>query len=310
MSTIQALLSEANRRLAAAGVEGPIRDARLLLEFATGIEIAQQIGHPGRQLSAEETAWFRQLVDRRAMREPMAQILGRREFWSLEFKVTRHTLDPRPDSETLVRAVLDRIGNRATPVRILDFGTGTGCLLLALLHELPNATGVGVEGSPPACEIAQENACALGLDGRATFRNRDWENGIRERFNIIISNPPYIPTGDLPALQPEVLHFEPHLALDGGPDGLKAYRRLLPATARLLLDGGLAAFEVGIGQADSVAAIGVAAGLRHIATMSDLGGVPRVVLWEKEQPHQRIERWPQRLWERWKKAVGKRVRTH
>jgi release factor glutamine methyltransferase len=290
VNTIQSLLPEANKRLAAAGVEGPLRDARLLLECAAGIGIAQQIGDPGRQLSDAEAASFRALVERRAQREPMAQILGRREFWSLRFKVTGDTLDPRPDSETLVQAVLDRVGDRAAPLRILDFGTGTGCLLLSLLHELPNASGLGVEASPPTYEVALENTRALGLDRRAAMRIGDWEAGIDDVFDIIVSNPPYIPRGDLPALQPEVLRYEPHLALDGGPDGLDAYRRLLPATARLLREGGLAAFEIGIGQADSVAALGVAAGLRHIGTLADLGSVPRVVLWEKAQAHQRIDR--------------------
>ena len=281
MNTIRALLSEANRCLAAAGVPGAIRDARLLMEFACGIPIATQIGDASRQVDPEAAARFSDLVDRRAAREPMAQILGRREFWSLEFRVTRHTLDPRPDSETLVQAVLDRFEDRSAHLHILDFGTGTGCLLLSLLHELPNAHGVGVDVSPDALDVAVGNAHNLGLSDRAEFRLRSWEDGMEERFHVVISNPPYIPSGVIPTLQPEVARFEPLLALDGGADGLDAYRRLLPATERLLAPRGLAAFEVGIEQADSVAAIGASCGLRHLATVPDLGRVPRVVLWQK-----------------------------
>lgn len=289
MTTIRALLSEANRCLAAAGVPSAIRDARLLMEFACGVPIATQIGNANGEVDPAAAERFCDLVDRRARREPMAQILGRREFWSLEFKVTRHTLDPRPDSETLVQVVLDRLQDRAAHLNILDFGTGTGCLLLSLLHELPNAVGVGIDISTDALEVAVENARNLGLSGRAEFRLQSWEDGTQGQFQVVISNPPYVPSGVIPTLQPEVARFEPRLALDGGADGLDAYRRLLPVSERLLSAGGLAAFEVGIQQADSVAAIGASCGLQHLATAPDLGGVPRIVLWQKEQPVQRIE---------------------
>jgi release factor glutamine methyltransferase len=195
--------------------------------------------------------------------------------------VTADTLDPRPDSETLVQAVLDQIPDRAAPLRLVDFGTGTGCLLLALLHELPKATGLGIDTSAAALAVAQENAHALGLGSRASFREGDWDEGLAPAFEILLSNPPYIPSGDIAALQPEVASFEPRLALDGGTDGLTAYRRLAPAAVRLLAEGGLAAFEVGSGQADSVIGIAQAARLRHIATASDLGAVPRCVLFRK-----------------------------
>jgi release factor glutamine methyltransferase len=163
----------------------------------------------------------------------------------------------------------------------VDFGTGTGCLLVALLHELPNATGLGVDASAAALTVAEENAQALGFSGRASFRSGDWDEGIAPAFDIVISNPPYIPAGEIAGLQPEVAAFEPRLALDGGADGLEAYRRLMPAAARLLTAGGLAAFEVGHGQADSVISIGQSAGLRHIATATDLGAVQRCVLFRK-----------------------------
>lgn len=281
MTGIGAVLREAGQKLAAAGVEDAPRDARLLLQAASGLSPATLVAFPERGLDAAALARFQGLLERRERREPMAQILGVREFWSLRFRVTADTLDPRPDSETLVQAVLDRVPDRAAPLRLVDFGTGTGCLLLALLHELPNATGLGVDLSAAALAVAAENARDLGLEGRATFREANWDDGIVPPFDIVVSNPPYIEHAAMADLQPEVARFEPRLALDGGTDGLDAYRRLLPATARLLRSNGLAVFEVGAGQADSVAAIGAARGLRHIATLPDLVGIPRVVLWQK-----------------------------
>jgi release factor glutamine methyltransferase len=279
--TIGDLLKVAVRRLAEAGIEGAPREARLLLQAAADVRVATQIAFPEREIDAAASTRMADLVARRARREPMAHILGRREFWSLSFKVTADTLDPRPDSETLVRAVLEQVPDRTAPLRLADFGTGTGCLLLALLHELSRATGVGIDVSAAALAVARENAQSLGLAQRASFRQGDWDEKIAPPFEILISNPPYIPSGEIAALQPEVAGFEPPLALDGGADGLDAYRRLLPAAARLLAPNGLAAFEVGAGQADSVAAIGRKAGLRHIATASDLASVPRCVLFRK-----------------------------
>jgi release factor glutamine methyltransferase len=279
--TIGGFLKEAAARLAEAGIDGAPREARLLLQAAADIPVATQVAFPEREIDAAALAGCRELVARRAGREPMAHILGRREFWSLSFKVTADTLDPRPDSETLVQAVLGQIPDRSAPLRLVDFGTGTGCLLLALLHELPRATGLGVDASAAALAVAQENADALELGSRASFHCGDWDDGIAPVFDIVLSNPPYIPSGDIANLQPEVASFEPRLALDGGPDGLDAYRRLAPAAARLLLPGGLAAFEIGLGQGESVMAIGQAAGLRHIATALDLGAVQRCVLFGK-----------------------------
>lgn len=283
MTGIGAALLNAGKRLAAAGVEDAPRDARLLLQAASGLSPATLVGFPEREIDAAAAARFHGLVERRERREPMAHILGEREFWSLRFRVTADTLDPRPDSETLIQAVLDRVTDRKAPLRLVDFGTGTGCLLLALLHDLPNATGLGVDLSAAALAIATENARGLGLERRASFCQANWDDGITPPFDIVISNPPYVARATIADLQPEVARFEPRLALDGGLDGLDAYRILLPATTRLLRPDGLAAFEVGRGQADSVAAIGTADGLRHIATVPDLGGIPRVVLWQKDE---------------------------
>ena len=279
--TIGDLLSAASVRLAAAGIDGAVREARMLLQAAADIPIATQIAFPERTLAIDAGARFEQLLARRARREPMAHILGQREFWSLAFKVTADTLDPRPDSETLIQAVLDQVPDRSAAVRLVDFGTGTGCLLLSLLHELPNAMGVGVDVSAAALAVAVENADALGLSPRASFRYGNWDDGLDGGFDIVLSNPPYIPSGDIAGLQPEVASFEPRLALDGGPDGLDAYRQLGPAAVRLLAPGGLAAFEVGLGQGDSVRGIMAAAGLRHIATARDLAAVERCVLFRK-----------------------------
>jgi release factor glutamine methyltransferase len=279
--TLGDLLKDGALRLDHAGIDGAVREARLLLQAAAGIPIATQIAFPERAVADDAAATFDALLERRARREPMAHILGRREFWSLAFKVTADTLDPRPDSETLIQAVLDELPDRSAALRLVDFGTGTGCLLLSLLHELPNATGIGIDVSAAALAVAAENAGALGLAPRASFQRGDWDDGIAPGFDIVLSNPPYIPSGDLPGLQPEVASFEPRLALDGGSDGLDAYRRLGPATLRLLRPSGLAAFEVGIAQGDSVRRIMAATGLRHIATARDLAAVERCLLFRK-----------------------------
>lgn len=282
MTAVAALLRDAGRQLAAAGIEGAPREARLLMQEAASLAIAAQVADPDRTIDAAAAGRFLALVARRAAREPMAQILGHREFWSLEFRVTADTLDPRPDSETLVQAVLARIADRDAALRLLDFGTGTGCLLLALLHELRNASGVGIDISAAALAVAEDNARGLGLDQRAEFCLGDWDAGLASAFDIILSNPPYIASAEIADLQPEVARFEPRCALDGGPDGLAAYRRLLPAAARLLKPGGLAAFEIGHGQAESVAGLGRGSGLRHLGTECDLGSVARVVLFAKD----------------------------
>ena len=279
--TLGDLLTDGAVRLAKAGIDGAAREVRLLLQAAAGIPIATQIAFPERTIEIAAAARFDVLLERRARREPMAHILGQREFWSLAFKVTADTLDPRPDSETLVQAVLDQLPDRSAALRLIDFGTGTGCLLLALLHELPNATGAGVDVSAAALAVATENANALGLAQRTSFHRSDWDDGLASGFDIVLSNPPYIPSEDIAGLQPEIASYEPRLALDGGPDGLDAYRRLGPATARLLVPDGLAAFEIGIGQGESVRRIMAAAGLRHIATARDLAAVERSLLFRK-----------------------------
>lgn len=276
--TLSAALSEAAQRLRRAGIEDARHEARLLLGHALGLRPEAIIAYPDRGLSAAERDQFTRFVERRSRREPLSHILGRREFWSLPFQVTADTLDPRPDSETVVQAALDTVVDRAATLRILDLGTGTGCLLLALLSELPRATGLGVDRNPAAVELARTNARALGLADRARFVLGEWGKGLNENFGLIVTNPPYIPDGDFQYLAPEVALYEHPLALAGGPDGLDSYRAMAPDLRRLLTQEGRAVVEVGLGQADQVRDIFAAAGLRELRRVKDLGGVERCLV--------------------------------
>jgi len=257
-------------RLAAAGVESARLDARLLLGFAEGIEQAALIADPARVV---DDARFEALIARRSAREPVAYIVGRQEFWSLSFRVSPATLIPRADSEAVVEAALATFAAG----RVLDLGTGTGCLLLAILHERRAAWGVGVDASPAAAWLAAENARALGIGERAMFLAGDWDAPLGGRFELVVANPPYVGTGELPHLAPEVACWEPHLALEAGADGLRAYRALLPRLPMLLAPGGLAVLEVGAGQATAVSGIAGECGLAVLAARADLGGVIRAL---------------------------------
>jgi release factor glutamine methyltransferase len=282
-ATVAAVLEEAMRRLRAAGIDSARLDARLLLGDVLVLDGPALIAHPERALAAAEEARFLELLERRCRREPVAQLLGRREFWGLCFRVTADTLDPRPDSETLVEAALARVADRTAPLRILDLGTGTGCLLLALLHELPQATGLGIDCSEAALAVAHANAAALGLADRAAFRRGDWTAGLTGSFDLVVSNPPYIPRAEIEALMPEVAQHEPRLALDGGIDGLDAYRAIAAGIAGFLRPQGHLLLEIGVGQSDSVTALFAAAGFRRAALRHDLSGRPRclVLRWNR-----------------------------
>lgn len=279
MITLARALDEATRRLAAAGVATPRLDARVLLCHALGCGPETLVGHGDRALNPAAAGRFAAGVTRRAGREPVAAITGRRGFWTLDLIVTGATLDPRPDSETVIEAVLARLGDRARPLRLLDLGTGSGCLLLALLAELPAATGVGIDRDPEAVRVARANAGRNGLASRAAFAVGDWASAIAGRFDVVVANPPYIPTADIAGLAPEVAHHEPRAALDGGADGLDAYRAIVPALPGVLLGaGGLAAFEVGQGQADVVAGLLAGRGFVAVEHARDLAGIARVVV--------------------------------
>ena len=281
-TTVEQMLIAATVRLRDAGVEAARRDALLLLAAALESDTDTVRARPERPLDAAAHSAFKALIDRRAGREPVSRILGAREFWSLPFKITRDTLDPRPDSETVVAAVLSRIADRTAPLRLLDLGTGSGCLLLALLSELPAARGLGVDISEAAVRVARENATDLGLAGRADFLCASWGapsgTGLSGTWQVIVSNPPYILSGELPDLAPEVLDFDPPLALAGGPDGLDAYRALAPEIARVMAPDGLAALEIETAQIENVETLLRAAGLLEFGRERDLAGKWRCLL--------------------------------
>ena len=269
--TIAAILREGARRLGHAGIDNPRLESRALLSHALGRTPEALI----RDLTAPaEPGPFFALVAQRAAHEPLALILGWREFWSLRFLVSAATLIPRPDSETLVEAALSLCPD---PALILDLGVGTGCLLLSVLSERPNARGVGVDLAEEAARLARKNAAALGLADRAAFLCGDWAAALGAQFDLVLSNPPYIETGALAGLMPEVAAHEPALALDGGANGLVAYAAIIGSLPQVLTPAGVAVLELGQGQAAAVAALAKAAGYRT-ETRPDLSGIPRAMI--------------------------------
>ena len=273
MSTIGAALCRAGAALREAGIDNPTREARALLAHALNLtpEALLRDRHENADTSALDP-----LVARRAAHEPLALILGHREFWSLDFLVSPATLIPRADSETLIEAALDAFPRRADVRRILDLGTGTGALLLAALTEFPAAFGLGVDRPEPAA-LAARNAARLGLSDRAAFAAADWAAPVQGAFDLILANPPYVETAAIPGLMPEVAHFEPASALDGGADGLDAYRRIIPELPRLLAPRGAAILELGVGQAGPVSRLAASFGLAG-AVRDDLGGISRALV--------------------------------
>ena len=274
-ATIRSELDAAAAVLSAAGVESPRLEARLLLRHVLGLSMETLIGYPEQAVAEDDRAALRPLVARRATREPLAYILGEREFWSLPFRVTRDTLVPRPDSETLIEAALAHVPDRHRPLRILDLGTGSGCLLLALLAELPAASGVGVDLSAAALTVARDNAVGLGLADRADWVQGNWSDAISGTFDLIVANPPYIAEAELSRLAPEVAQFEPRLALNGGPDGLDALRALGPCLARLGTEDSIILVEIGADQAAPALSLLVSYGLQDVKTLKDLSGHSR-----------------------------------
>ncbi len=271
------VLNAATAGLARAGIESARLDARLLAAHALGWDVAKIIAEKDFFPDAGQRWTLNALMTRREDREPVAVILGHTEFWSLDFTVIPDVLVPRPDSETLIEAVLAAAGAKDGACSIVDFGTGTGCLLLALLSEWPGARGLGVDVSRAALDVADGNARHLGLSDRARFQVSDWDADVDGRFDLVISNPPYIAEGEFSALAPEITRFEPRLALSGGPDGLNCYRALGPAIARRLAPNGRAFIEIGAGQAETAGSVLGQAGLRISNLHRDLAGHPRVL---------------------------------
>jgi release factor glutamine methyltransferase len=278
LQTVGSLLSVAAAALSEAGVEEPRRQARRLLAAALGLSAAEIFAHPERPLTQHERAAVEAMIARTISHEPLSRIIGIREFWGLEFLLSPDTLDPRPETETVVEAVLARLSDRARPYRILDLGTGSGCLLLALLSEFPCAQGFGIDIAPGAGEAARRNATRLGLGDRARFAIGDWAKPVAGCFDVIAANPPYISTPTIAELPPEVRNHDPLQALDGGADGVAAYRAIAGDLRRLLHPAGLFAAEIGSTQAEAVAAILSGSGLDVEAILPDLAGLPRCVI--------------------------------
>jgi release factor glutamine methyltransferase len=267
----------ARRRLEAAGIEGPVIDARLMLEVAANATRADIVTDPYRVLTPDQIQTLDSFLTRRAAREPVSHILGRKGFWTIELKVTPDVLTPRPDTEVIVDYVLKTL-TPDQPVHMLDLGVGSGAILLAILSERVMATGLGVDISSPALEVARENAALMGLTDRAQFLHADWAQGQPDdRYDLVVSNPPYIATGVIATLEPEVREHEPHLALDGGKDGLDAYRKLASEILRVLKPGGLFAIEIGYDQSRPVEALMRHAGAKGVRTLKDLANRNRVV---------------------------------
>jgi release factor glutamine methyltransferase len=267
-------LDEATALLASAGIDNPRGEARLLLAHALGVSRDQTLSATP---TPDQTAKFDALVSRRTAHEPFAYITGRKEFWSLDFEVGPGVLVPRPDTETLVEEALRLVPDRGARLRIADLGTGSGALLVAALREFPKATGVGFESSPQAHRYAEANANRL-IGARAEIRLADW-NSAQGPFDLVFSNPPYIPAGDIESLAPDVAAFEPRAALDGGRDGLDAYRALAVLLPGILSPGGHALLEIGSGQANDMEPL-----LRDLETLRiapDLSGIPRCVTLRK-----------------------------
>ncbi|AZL57502.1 peptide chain release factor N(5)-glutamine methyltransferase [Tabrizicola piscis] len=277
--TAQAALVAAVARLEAAGIDGPGRDARVLLAHALGVGADRLTLHLQDAMTAAQGAAYEAALVARIARQPVAQIIGQRLFWGLSFRVTPDTLDPRPETETLVAAALER-----PFLKVLDLGTGTGCILLSCLKGMPMARGVGVDASPAALDVAAVNARDLGLADRARFLVSDWFSAVSGAFDLIVSNPPYIAAEEMAALAPEVRDWEPLLALTPGGDGLDAYRAIARGAGARLMPGGRILLEIGPTQGAAVAGLLAAAGLCEVRVLPDMDGRDRVVAAVKPGP--------------------------
>lgn len=273
-------LARAIAHLRAAGLPDPARDARRLLAHALDLAPDRLTLHLPDPMPPAAQARLDAALTARAQHQPVSQIIGGRLFWGRWFTVTRDVLDPRPDTETLIAAALERPASR-----VLDLGTGSGCILLTLLAEWPDATGLGIDASPGALAVARRNADALGLTGRATLAQGDWASGLAGPFDLIVSNPPYVTAAEMAALAPDVRLWEPAMALSPGGDGLAAYRTLLPQLPALLAPGGRVLLEIGPAQGEAVTALARAAGFGQVRVLTDLDGRDRVVFAQKPPPN-------------------------
>lgn len=276
MKTLTALLKDVKSEFEEIGLETPIQDARLLLQHAAGISYEELLMTSKRLATESEIKTLNELARRRKAREPVSRIIGRRGFWKSEFKISPETLDPRPDSESLIEAAIQIV--QPTPKTLLDLGTGSGCLLLSLLLECPKARGIGIDLSQGAIDTAKENAARMGLSERVEFLATDWNGFLPDRkFDVVLSNPPYIPDGDIDDLEPEVALFDPRLALAGGEDGLECYRHLAKILPGLVKPEGWIFLEIGHTQAKDVKDVLAASGITVLHIIPDLSGNDRVI---------------------------------
>ncbi len=267
----------ARDRLKSAGIDSPVIDARILLEAAADASRLDIVTDPYRVLTAEQTELLDTYLDRRERREPVARIIGKRGFWKILLNLDSNVLIPRPDTETIVERALVAFDEHQA-FRILDLGVGSGAILLAILAERPLATGLGIDVSEDALAVARDNAAHLGLADRIALLRGDWTAGLgSEGFDLVVSNPPYIPSADIEGLEPEVRDHEPRIALDGGADGLDAYRLLAPEILRVLKPGGRFFVEIGFDQAQAVDALFREAGAVAVTVIKDLCDKDRVV---------------------------------
>ncbi|MGR3625392.1 MAG: peptide chain release factor N(5)-glutamine methyltransferase [Limimaricola sp.] len=271
--TGSAALFAATQRLAEAGVPDPGRDARRLFSHAAGVDPGRLTLVLPEPIDGAKLAAFEALVERRCAREPVSHLTGSRAFYGRRFKVTRDVLDPRPETEMLVEAALSEPFGH-----VLDLGVGSGCILLTLLAEMPDARGVGVDVSEAACAVARENARALGLSERAHISVSDWVSRVEGMFDLVVSNPPYIARAEMADIAPEVRDWEPEGALTDGADGLSCYRAILDGASQVLTPGGRLVMELGEGQAEAVGGLAVARGFAPIALIPDLDGRDRVIV--------------------------------
>lgn len=276
MSDVRNALTSGAARLAAAGIDSPRLDARLLLGFA--MELAPENLLVMQTVTEEQLARFETLILRRESREPLAYIVGHKEFWSLDFEVGPGVLVPRPETETLIEQALLDFPDRDAPLAVADLGTGSGCLLIAFLESNPNATGWGIDRSAEALSWAARNAARHGVGKRCVLSQRDWTGNWDPTFDVVLSNPPYVSEAEYGGSSPEILRYEPRDALVGGDDGLQAYRELGPVVARHLRAGGRAYLEIGSTQADAVKTVLERDGLRVIRIVADLAGHPRCIV--------------------------------
>ena len=274
--------TSARDRLKAAGVDSPVIDARLLVEAAAGATRTDLITDPHRLLEPAHAEALEGYVDRRSRREPISHILGRKGFWKIMLGVDAHVLTPRPETEVVVDHALRAFGE-GQAFDLLDLGVGSGAIALAILAERPRARGLGVDVSEDALAVARENAANLGMAGRLALLRGDWTAGLQDDgFDLVVANPPYIPSAHIEGLEPEVRDHEPRLALDGGADGLDAYRILAPEIVRVLKPGGLLLVEMGHDQRASVPDLFVAAGAQAVGVLKDLCDRDRVVVGRKK----------------------------